>query len=212
MGNINIAGRDFESKKSALEHISKVLRANGSRIYKPPGQGFDFLYQLLQRHPEREEKLSHGLAYFEVVMKNQARTNYTVYIVNWSGQKLDFSWRVCVTGNKKDRLAAAMRLAIKDQIDFFRDKQSHIKNCELCKVELKESETHIDHITKFRNLRKQFLESYPKQPPTEFDDCPHTHDAKFKPQDQEFENAWYLFHELYAELRVLCKKCNLQIH
>jgi hypothetical protein len=206
MANVYIAGKDFESKKSALDHISKVLRSNGSRTYKPPSQGFEFLLALLDRHPERDEKLSHGLTHFEVVMKNAARTNYTVYLVNARGQKLDFSWRVCVTGKKNDLLTAAMRLAIKDQIDEFKLANSHVTTCQLCNVKPAE---HADHIVKFRHLKERFL-TY-RTAPTSFDECDRTHAAKFKPEDAAFEKEWSDYHRAVSELRMLCASCNLRI-
>ena len=76
--------------------------------------------------------------------------------------------------------------------------------CELCD---KTKDIHIDHVILFKELTDNFLKNK-EHIPTDFDDNNYN-GAMFKDKDRGFAEEWYNYHLENAQLRPLCKCCNL---
>ena len=76
--------------------------------------------------------------------------------------------------------------------------------CAFCKSK---KDIEIDHVNLFKDLYNDFVKDR-KDIPSSFDNNFYNA-AKFKKDDELFENEWIEYHRKNALLRCLCKKCNL---
>jgi hypothetical protein len=95
-----------------------------------------------------------------------------------------------------------MRDCIDPQIQSFR--KNNIMKCELCD---KTKDIHIDHVILFKELTDNFLKNK-KHIPTDFDDNNYN-GVMFRDINKDFADEWFKYHLENAQLRPLCKCCNL---
>jgi hypothetical protein len=76
-----------------------------------------------------------------------------------------------------------------------------------CSKTNKTEEIHIDHIIMFKDLTNNFLKNK-KNIPTDFDSN-YYNGAMFRDIDNDFAEEWFKYHLENAQLRPLCKSCNL---
>lgn len=206
-------GIEFDSKSEAEHYVNR-------KLYSPSFDGHEQLwFDLLDRHPDKENKTGIGVDYF-FVTKNKITPKYLqLNVMRLDETSVDISWKKCISQKDKTDMALlkeAMRLAIMPQIMNFKDIIGSIHPidtypCQLCGVDLKNrNDIQIDHVgKKFRDIAKEFIESQSEWP-KEFDDCPRSNAAKFKPEDIKFEVEWGEFHLHRASYRVLCGPCNVK--
>lgn len=200
---IELCGQEFKTKKAAQDFVRSRLRTFD--------QGDPLWMDLLARHPNKAEKVGAGIRRFFASV-NWANPNATqLNIERVDGSTIDVSWRSCIDGKAKDvdrKLVDAMRLAVMDQTQEYKQTFEMGYFCENCDVVINEKHmAHVDHIKPFKTLATNFIKD--NEPPKEFDECGRSFAAKFKNGDKEFENKWKDYHRLEAKLRLLCAKCNL---
>lgn len=207
MNQIVIGNIEFPTRKKAEEYIREIVRVNRHKEIRPGSSTFDFVYSLLTGHPNIEEKIK-KLSHFFVGADGFG--NFCFFAVNGSGQKVDFSWRICLNGKPKPsifNLICAMRESISQQIINF--KEANFNGiCEICNKNI--SNCHIDHVVHFKKISNDFLKEYKGNIPISFDSCPKTYRAKFKVEDISFKNSWNSYHLNNATLRCACESCNLK--
>tara|TARA_R110000823_G_C15751731_1_gene481978 strand:+ start:52 stop:696 length:645 start_codon:yes stop_codon:yes gene_type:complete len=164
-----------------------------------PEKWDDFMY-LFKRHSHYPDKFI-GLVDIQI---RYNKFNYLeTSIIKNNGEIEAISLlHNCVTGKSKDRLAQAMRTSILPQI--FEFKNANILECQICGDD---ENIHIDHhYPQFIELKTIFIKKYDGVVPEEFD----WNDSmpEFK-KDEDFNNKWFQYHKANANLRVLCKGCNL---
>lgn len=197
------------SSKAKLEQFTrKLLNDIAPAKVVPNSYEFNFLCQLLDRHPNKDEKIGVGINYF-LVTKWFAGVALELHRID--GSMVDVSWVTCCKGvgkSNKENLISAMRRAIRGQVLTY--KALCESKCELCGTT--KGSMHVDHVVMFKDLVGLFLAQMLSQgiePPILFDDDPEFFCAKFRKEDFDFMLAWQVFHKNHASLRILCANCNL---
>jgi len=168
---------------------------------------FDEMIELFKRHPNYINKTK-NLIDIEIIQNIQNRNAYGMNIINNDKTITPISWITCIKGVKtsnKQNLTNAFRSSISNQImDFKKDK---ILECEFCN---NTTDIHVDHILHFHKIRDTFLKTinHDLQIPTQFTSNNYNNTV-FLEKDSEFNNLWQHFHQQNAELRLLCRSCNL---
>ena len=160
--------------------------------------------ELFKCHPEYPKKIENIIDL--IIVRNKLNYNYLeLNIKRINGDIEDISYIACCRNqrDKQQYLKQAMRFAISEQIQKYRDNNELI--CEICKSSDK---IEIDHFNiKFRDLFSNFIQDR-KDIPTTFDD--NFYNAPmFQEKDISFKQEWHDYHLKNALLRCLCKKCNL---
>jgi len=167
------------------------------------------LFDAVERHPARDEKIGAGVARFLVRRNVKNPRAAETWIERVDGSRIDFSWRKCATGRATSvasKLRSALREAVRSQIDAFRW-TADATRCAMCDRKLDGDPGHVDHIIPFETLVRDFLSTAPP-PPVAFDDGDACQ-AIFRPDDATFAAAWVAFHARHAQLRLVHARCNL---
>jgi hypothetical protein len=191
-----------EIKDYTCKLIKQIKRTKSMRIQSP--EAYEYFKELFKGHPDYPEKTS-KMTDLKIVI-NPLDRSYMLKIVNSDGTEDDISWNKCIYGERKrSDIYMAMRVAVLDQINKFREAHAHV--CELCHIRRCEKGFHVDHVNYFEYLQNTFMGHYETQP-TEFDI--HESGQKcFRKEDKEYEKAWQEYHRENAILRILCAPCNL---
>lgn len=195
------------NKTKKLDHYKAILNKGLSQsLYRERNGDFKELLELFQNHPEYPYKLRELKDI--CIVRNKRSPNYFEFnLVRNDGIIEDISYIECISKpNKNKNLNEALRYCVQPQIYSFRD--NNIMKCEFCSKTNKTDEIHIDHIIMFKNLTNDFLKNR-IDIPTDFDNN-YYNGAMFKVKDNEFANEWYEYHLENAQLRPLCKSCNLK--
>ena len=206
-------GKRFKSKNAVNDNIrgvKKQILECKCGLINPDNKYFSFLYEIVNNHRNKEEKIGTGISYFyfvvDLFMTDQLRIQRTdgtdvqcscVYskIIPTSTQNVE-----------SNKLNTALRNAIRDQIIAYKNLTNDLK-CVYCgSVENCE----IDHIIPFSILCYRFFDTIDKsQIPTKFyKDIQRSCSLFFLEKDIDFENRWKEYHQLNATFQVLCKTCN----
>jgi hypothetical protein len=205
-----IGSLEFKSITACYEYARKIINSEIGK-FEANHPTYNFLIDLLENHPEKNEKIGCGVNYFIIEPNRLNPTGNGVYIIRNDGSCIDFSWRLCCGKNKNAstynyNLTFAMRNAVKEYTIGY--KQSHELKCEVCLItNLEYSQYHVDHkTTPFSLIVEQFLQVN-KCNNISFNDCYLSHSAEFK-QDEPIKNKWIEYHNQVADYQILCASCN----
>jgi 5-methylcytosine-specific restriction endonuclease McrA len=192
----------FHTKIALKNYVKPIIDSLGICEILPDHKHFQFLYDLFKNHPEYDEK-TNGKQIIKFSRKI-AVYNSLVMFFHTDEKEEDFSWDICCFNfkSKKDDLNNALRNAIKDHIDEYRNTLTD-PECVLCKSKEK---IQIDHIYPFSKIRDEFIIGR-EDIPSKFDGniC-----RQIKQEDDVFKQAWIEHHNKIATYQPLCKKCNLK--
>lgn len=201
---LKIGDQEFKSKDAAKKHVRSSMNP------------FDPLnpiwMDLLNRHPNRLEKIGVGIDTFFISQNPVNPQAYQLNIKRIDGSIDHFSWLKCIDGYNKSNeamLLSAMRLAISPQAQAFKFRAG--VQCALCKRRVENRGLrHVDHYPlSFSDISKTFLEGESGRP-VKFDECAKSNAAKFQEADKEFEQRWFDYHLVHASFRLLCMSCNVR--
>lgn len=205
---------DFKTKKAMKEFVGEFMhmKLEKNEVLTDECIEYNFFIELI----ETDENRDHDNIDFIKIMNNPMnRKAYhcTIEYEDGRSEPVGFLGIIDRLGNKrskesayKNSLAQAFRRSIRDQIHEFK-KDNKLK-CEICKARnLEYDKFHVDHIIKFRDLQKNFMEKGYDIPELEDDNI--NGGKKFK--DCEFVEKWKRYHQRKAELRILCETCNLKL-
>ena len=198
----------FNTKKSLTEHTRNIIKRIGlcSSIKETSINDYNFFIDLFRRHPSYPEKI-YNICDIQIVPNKNKTGILELCIVKNDGKTDDISWLNCINQSEKDKFKSALRVSIDDQIWSF--KKSCIKNeCAICKT-LEADEYHVDHENHFEEILYLFLQSTKREKPTKFQNTDDNRKS-FTADDKEYEDEWKLFHNNHAQLRLLCRSCNLR--
>lgn len=156
-----IAGYDFSSKKKIQEFCSNQLRTSAET-----GQPMNYKFWVdlvLASEYEEHDWLREAVKNGEVLyFYGEARDkNYGPYAEMSRGRKEAFSYRKCISApSPKTKLKAAFRVAVRDDIQAFKDRQvaSGISNCGISGDRLVDGDIHVDHIDpRFDQIAENFI-------------------------------------------------------
>ena len=200
----------FKTKGTFKLYIKEIIYNHigiTSSIKNNYNNYFDEMIELFKRHPNYINKTK-NLIDVEIIQNIQNKNAYGINIINNDNTITPISWVTCIKGcntSVKQNLTNAFRSAISNQImDFKKDK---ILECEFCKSK---NYIHVDHIYHFHKIRDTFLKTinHDLQIPNSFTSNNYNNTV-FLEKDSEFNKLWQHYHLQNAELRLLCKICNL---
>lgn len=208
----------FERKKDAQDYIIRILDRYVDQSLS--GEALEVVLALLERHPDYDEKVGLGI---QRIFVRQAPSTYGLnikpkrcfYIKRVDGTEVEFSYKKCLHGGGSDqrherlieeRRQSAYRSAVDGQVIAF--KQQQHQGCAACGC-IGQTDFHVDHVTQFADLVRQFEQHEPELP-SQFDEDPVYHKKQFRVEDEKYEERWQQFHDQHAELRILCSQCNLR--
>lgn len=208
---MKLGSYEFPSKKEAKEYIRGVLDRNRNTGEALEGEELEATLDLLEYHPNYEEKFWVGIKSIYVKGSENNRCFNIDYIDG--SEDGHFGIDKCFHGSSKtlarNRRQKAYRMAVKDQTDKYKEEHRY-ERCAKCGCSTLE-EAHVDHEEpQFAELIRQF-EQDRSYLPIEFDEG-QNHTKIFRegnPKDAKFAGDWREFHKKNAKLRVLCPKCNL---
>lgn len=207
---------NFASKGKAKEFVGKWL-ANSYENYLLDQNEKDWVYALIEMHPNKIEKLNNHTGNI-MVRKNPYNSKYFNFVIQKNPPDEDtlFSYLVCFNPNMRiDHLAhckMAFRCEIQPQtlacrMDYFFDHNTVI--CPHSNMVLyNDANTHIDHHKfTFNSIFDAFLKMKKL-------DCKDIQLSYVNGQDYFIKNSqlkkeWYDFHEQHAILLPVFKKWNL---
>jgi hypothetical protein len=191
------------NKSDKIKHYQQILNKGVCKsLLQEREEDYKELIDLFQNHPEYPYKLR-DLKDICIVRNKRNNKYYEFNLIRDDGTTEDISYRCCINErNINKNLYDAMRDCIDPQIKLFRN--NNIMRCEFCD---KTEEIHIDHIIMFKDLTNNFLKNK-KNIPTDFDDNNYN-GAMFRDIDKDFADEWFKYHLENAQLRPLCKCCNL---
>jgi len=207
----NIGQLGFKTKDAAKKYTRSIINTLGVCIIDKDHEAFEFMYNLIQNHSEREIKIGVGIDYFELYVHPLFK-NLSPLLHRIDGSVIDFSWIHCCEFKPRPPIVnfkSALRMAIYPQTSKF--KQNNVLICNLCKSDsLFSNEYHVDHVKPFSLLLTEFMKVMTYPMPEIFDDDPLTNNAIFRIEDKALETQWINYHFEHASFQILCKFCNLK--
>jgi hypothetical protein len=215
----------FKNKTECTIYIKKLL-------YKEflDDNEKKFVYELLKLHPYYNEIINDAITNDGscIIVKNYIGNTRCFNILKNNSNIQPFSYSKCLDGkiNLKNEILTAMRNSIRPDIYIYRNNifnTSDDISCELCNIKIiNNSNTHIDHVIKFKDLVFNFCieeDIYILNIPIK------TTTNKLLLVDNNIDgfneiiiddpiilNKWILYHKMNAILRPLCKFCNMKLH
>ena len=224
---VRIGKSYFKTKKESKKYTKNLLETlynNNDCIIDKNHEKYNFLFEMIQCHPELDEKIGVGIKYFKITPNAKNKNGMELKIVRIDDIEERISW-VCCSRNsfpKKDSkkfISDAMRNSIEYQIIEF--KNSHPLVCQICGIDDDNCKYEVDHWNPefvssrmdddqlcwsiFKVLRDNFLSF--NTSPTKFDKDVYSF-IKFRSEDYIFKNNWDSYHQSNAVLKILCKKCH----
>lgn len=189
------------------EKLFEMLQGGTTCVIDETSQWWEYLHQMLQRHPRAEAKIGAGVRVFSVRKKTRMGNTYPeLFVHRVDGTTIDVSWRKLEKG--KDHSAhklftSAMRVAIEQQISDYRRTLGAQVICGFCECPVN-GPVHIDHERPFADILKAFMEG--RTIPVV-----DAEDAKGRRiiSDHSFVAEWQAYHLAHAILRPAHPTCNL---
>lgn len=163
---INLPSRSFKSKAEATAYFREMINRykNGEDI-APDDEAI--LFELLQRHPEAEEKIGVGVKLF-FRDKSPIHPSSCFHVERIDGTTTDFSFISCISGSTaslSQQFYEACRYAISERLIHQKHKlfaeAGGIMRCSKTGVLIDIHEAEYRHTTPtFREIIKSFVETY----------------------------------------------------
>jgi hypothetical protein len=191
---------NYETAKAWLaERVHRRVMANSV--------DFEIMDEMLKKHPDYGNWINVDIEYFQITRAPKKKSLQVYMKMKGISRPRIVSWTACVTGKKRknNNLSAAMRSAIKYQIDDF-SFRNPVKRCFVCDTY---NRIEVDHFPKkFRDIKKEFLLNVDEGNIPKL----YFHRTKWILPEGEFLNGWQAFHEHSASYRYLCDTCNQKSH
>lgn len=203
----------FPTRKAAEQEIRRIL--HGSEPGHPlEGDDLALITGLLGCHPRATQKIGCGIRTIEVRRIEYGSPGFWITRIDGTGD--DFSYRTALNGtlSRKAAVRAAMRHAIRPQVDAFR--RSHFDQhadadgtvlCPLTGLRVRTSGAHVDHIEPFAELADRFVETCGGFEAIRLGTSrDHPGPALTNPVQRD---VWQAYHAQTARLRVVHASANL---
>ena len=178
-----VGGLEFASIEKLIIYTKHIL----DRVrWLDSGDDFNWLIELLKRHPEWIEK--NGVGICQLNVQKDHNGGYHMTLVRHDKTRDTISWKTACTGRgmspRKEKIWA-YRKEIENQIFDFRRKTNHIINCTICGERFVEA-PHVDHSPPFSKLVSDFETI------------------------NEDLMTFSEYHSKKATLNLLCRPCNME--
>jgi hypothetical protein len=212
---IEIRGQVFPTKKAAEDAIRAIR--DSVPIGKPiPPAALSFMLDVLERHPDAEQKIGVGVASMYVGVDREHGTK-CFFLTRTDGTETDFSFKHCLTPRSPlQDLKSALRAEVAGQVINFRDNafaeaaDGRI-TCPITQARITTKESHIDHEPPqtFDIIAKDFIAAQ-KIDPQKVEILGYEDGATVKRlADRQLAGLWLIYHGLRARLRVVSIRANL---
>lgn len=205
---------EFRTKKEAQLYFREILNRYelgcilGSTDLKD-------VIALIDRHPERDMKIGSGISYVKIVQNPEYQNKRCFWLFRNDGTDTDFSYLTCINGKAKtieQEFVEACRVSIMDQIieyktDFF--SRDGDKKCEETGVPVRWDTCHVDHITPFATIVREFIHLLQISPAKEMLTESSDRQCSVRFACQHTESEWKTYHQMFAQLRVVSPEFNL---
>jgi hypothetical protein len=208
----NIAGYDFDSATAVKKYLRSILNGHPSdtRLVE-----YDAVFRdLIAMHPRAAEKINGEISHFSIGPDGWGGRCFHVHRTD--GTETDFSFYKCVDGEDRDDLVfKAMRTAVMDQIQQFRDAQLRVGSDVRCpfhtEIILDDRNSHVDHKPPrtFYVLVHQWLASLGMTIADVKISESKDNQTSREMTDPAQLNSWREFHRSNAQLRLTSKLGNL---
>lgn len=168
------------------------------------GEEFDYLYNLIKKHPNYQQWTYQIPTVFRIENKIQLKL-----FIKCNNKFRIVSWRQCcsdIKTNKVCQLTSAMRQAVRRQITMYK-KNNLVQQCQVC---LTTENIEVDHYpVKFVDIKNNFVMEH--TPPVTFKWHPKRGYYMFHNKDKLYKQQWQRYHLKHATYRYLCSSCNKKI-
>lgn len=209
--SFHIGPKTFATKAAAERHIREMFWR-----YPPmgalAGEDLEFALALIEMHPSRAVIMDCGIRSIHVQPVPFHEADQRRFLVRRKDESIrDFSWRNSLSPKSAARkLAGILRYLISDQkCDF---KQARFRGvCETCGARIEESDCHVDHAhpATFERLMEGWLQSERLTA----DDIAIVTRKEYERhsclEDPALPRSWIEYHKINAQLRCVCRRCNL---
>ena len=190
-----------------------VMKYRNSEIPFPcPGE---WVMDLLSHHPNFIEKCGNGVK--RLLVREGKYNGFCIIMERLDGTEVDISWRKKALGTKKvylkDDVNNALRTAIKDQKNYFRNnffENNTSPKCRVTKELLTKNDCHVNHVHPFtfQNLVTGWLSSKNLEiADIKIKDC----EQMYEMDDCEQLEGWQSYHLENAVLEILSIRGNLSL-
>ena len=211
--SIRIGDKSFLSHSDASTYTGNLLaniyrKHNGVVISTT--REWNYLYDLLTRHPSAEEKIGKGIKAF-IIRYNDFK-KLVLHIQRTDNTIRTVSWRYCINlkrSNQRRNIYLAMRSAVWYQLHVFRE--NYEGSCAICNKSIDYETSTIHHESPtFEELMNDFTETNP--PPVVFDTDGQRNQPIFKIEDVLYKRDWEKYHEENCNLLAVHYDCHRRIH
>lgn len=217
--SIEIAGENFPTKLALQERIKKILN------HYPDGQhlsekDFEFMFQVIKRHPEFELKNGVGIKAFYVRRNPVYKNTRCFWLVRFDGSNTDFSYKECLTPTSQEKkFFNACRAAIEPYTQeykrkFFENLKGEIYLCPYTHQRLNFIGSHVDHKAPrtFQKIIRSFLKEYAIDvDKVKINSSAQDNTCQDTLGDVDIERLWVEYHNTHAVLQVISSKANLSL-
>lgn len=160
---VKIGDTMYPSQDAAIKEVRR--RRDKYRNMVPiTGDDHRFFLDLLERHPNRDEKWGCGIIWFYIRTDPRHKNNRQLVARRKDNSEVIISYRKCVYPHKHEHdVTNAMRKAVLDQILSFQC-QSFVcgeTRCALSGIVLTDEDAHVDHAGKsFYRLKNEWQKKY----------------------------------------------------
>lgn len=202
----NIGDMQFNSKDACRKYVRKLLSEIGNNTIDKNHEHFEFLVNLVKKHPDATVKIGFGIDKFIISNDKLNKKAHMLEIVRVDGSTIDISWIICCGTVLASDLTMAMRNSVEFQTRNFKEKCNDM--CEACKTKTVLLDVH-HHEVNFDTIKREFIALTKIEVPTSFDS-----DEAYRPilKEGPFKVAFLDYHQSRAKYRLLCKTCHRKIH
>lgn len=197
-------------KKKSKEWCQGIL--HGTPLLESVNfDGECYLRNLIQLHPEAEQKIGCGIHHF-VVRPNEYKGR-TFWIVRIDGSETDFSFTRCISDVKPmTDFAKACRTAVTQEILDFKNMTFDICEFVVCPISgerITRDSCHVDHT--LPTTFKWIVDEFAKTLSDHISEVEETKDGEVvtRFRDEHVAEAFRAFHRKHAKLRVVSIRSNL---
>lgn len=208
-----IAGETFASKKALIERTRHILHGYPENVALHAGDQA-FLLDLLQHHPDAEQKIGAGVVRFWVQVNPVYSNTRNFWLLRTDGTSTDFSFLECLSpSTPMQRFHRACRAAIAPDImafkaRFFEQHPQYV--CPYTGEPLSLRHSHLDHAISFASLVAQFIAVRQIEVAT-VTIAGRVEDGTCLDRfvDHDLEQTWRAFHQSEARYLVVSPAANL---
>lgn len=211
--NIKVNNIIFKSKVELKRYLQEKFNEIGitNDLKKTNYDFFIFIYELCQRHPDKDNKLK-NFKNFMIKRNDINNKGFELNIINNENNINSISWITCINSKTTPKIQlfkASLRQSIYEQIIEFKISKNNQKNCLLCNCKITPENNHIDHIIPFENLVNDFLKINDIKIPENYGHNKKANCSILNNNDKWIGDLFSKYHLEKAQLRKICLKCNI---